>query len=253
VSARDTVVGMHDGGTGSCGRWVVLSIALFAGCSELGPMDDPSVASSPPDASFGSDGSPRSDAATRPDGPPRADASLPSTDAAPLDAGAPVDADVDGGMASSFDCGPADAGVQCSCGSAPYFPPPTDGSGAPQTTVRMPEAAAVVAYHSLAEFDALAVGRWQRTAGQGELTCEQFGVEFTADHLLIPLVIASDGSVQPAVAFDRSFSISFDDTGAPKWLLVGTGLQTNPPIFFDGGGSMYLLYAPWPANYVRAP
>ena len=109
----------------------------------------------------------------------------------------------------------------------------------------------MVAFHTMAEFDALAVGRWQRTAGQGELVCEQFGVEFTADHRLIPLVIASDGSVQAVTAQATSFSISFDSAGSPR--LASPGLQTNPPVFFDSGRSFYFLYAPWPANYVRAP
>jgi len=31
------------------------------------------------------------------------------------------------------------------------------------------------------------------------------------------------------------------------------GLQTNPPIFFDGGQSMYFNYSPWPADYARIP
>ena len=115
-----------------------------------------------------------------------------------------------------------------------------------------PDPATVVAYGTMAEFDALAVGRWQRTAGMGEKICEQFGFEFTADHRLIPLVIASDGSVQAATPHATSFSISFDDAGSPTGFLV-TGLQTNPPVFFDAGRSMYFLYAPWPANYVRAP
>ena len=110
----------------------------------------------------------------------------------------------------------------------------------------------VVAYHTMADFDALAVGRWQRTAGQGELICEQWGIEFTADHRLIPLVIASDGSVQAVNAQASTFSVTFDGSGAPKWLDV-PGLSTNPPTFFDAGRSMYLNYAPWPADYARAP
>ncbi len=183
---------------------------------------------------------------------------------APVDAWTPVDASMPGADAltdssgdtqqvgPSYDCGPADAGLQCSCGLEPYFPAPINDAGQQQTFVLPPDPATVVAYHSLAEFDALAVGRWQRTAGQGELICEQFGVEFTADHLLFPLVIASDGSVQAVTARAASFTVSFNGVGAPTGL--GTpGLQTNSPTFFDGGRSMYLLYAPWPANYVRAP
>jgi hypothetical protein len=151
----------------------------------------------------------------------------------------------------SYDCGPADAGLRCSCGLEPYFPAPVNDAGQQQTFVLMPDPGTVVAYHSMGEFDALAVGRWKRTAGQGELVCEQVGVELTADHRLMPLVIASDGSVQAVTARATSFSISFDG-GAPTSLAV-PGLQTNPPTFFDGGRSMYFLYSPWPANYVRAP
>jgi hypothetical protein len=181
-------------------------------------------------------------------------ASLPDASALPTqisDASVPV-VDAITPVGPSYDCGPADAGLRCSCGLEPYFPAPINAAGQQQTFVLTPDPAAVVAYHTMAEFDALAVGRWQRTAGQGELVCEQFGVEFTADHRLIPLVIASDGSVQAVTARATSFTISFDSAGAPKWLEV-PGLLTNPPTFFDAGRSMYLLYSPWPANYVRAP
>jgi len=149
-----------------------------------------------------------------------------------------------------FDCGPAGAGLRCSCGFEMYSAAPIIDGGQ-QTSVLAPDPATVVAYGTLAEFDALAVGRWQRTAGMGELICEQFGVEFTADHRLIPLVIASDGSVQAATPHATSFSITFDN-GSPMWLQVAL-LSTNPPIFFDAGRSMYFNFAPWPASYVRAP
>jgi hypothetical protein len=103
----------------------------------------------------------------------------------------------------------------------------------------------------MAEFDALAVGRWQRVAGQGELICEEPGIEITADHRLIPLAYASDGSVQAFTSEARSFSISFNGAGTPLWLFPG--LITNPPVFYDEGRSIYLLYAPWPATYTRIP
>jgi len=151
---------------------------------------------------------------------------------------------------SSFTCAPSDAGGGCTCQPEPFSPAPTNAAGLPQTEVSVPDPATVVAYHSMEEFDALAVGRWQRTAGRGELVCEQLGVTFTADHQLIPLVFADDGSVQILTANARSFSISFDGAGAPAHL-EEPGYQTNPPIFFDGGKSMYFLYAPWPARYVR--
>jgi len=168
----------------------------------------------------------------------------------PPDAAAVPDAATD--APSYTDCGPADAGLRCSCGSEPFFPPPVDGAGQPQNFVPMPDSASVVAYHTMAAFDALAVGRWRRTAGTGELQCEEFGVEFTADHRLVPLGIAGDGSVQPVTGMARSISISFDSAGSPQGLLI-PGLQTNPPIFYDGGRAMYLNYAPWAATYVRAP
>lgn len=195
-------------------------------------------------------------AETCPPAPPIPDAGA-APDPSPQDASLPI---VDGGTDSpgitpigpTYACGPADAGLQCSCGLQPYFPAPVNDAGQQQTFVLPPDATTVVAYHTMAEFDGLAVGRWQRTAGQGELICEQFGVEFTADHRLIPLVIASDGSVQAVTAQATSFSISFDAGGSPTWLAVA-GLQTNPPTFFDGGRSMYFLFSPWPADYVRAP
>jgi hypothetical protein len=154
--------------------------------------------------------------------------------------------------ASYTECGAPDTGLRCSCGSGPYFPPPVNDAGQQQNFVPMPDPASVVAYHTMAEFDALAVGRWQRTGGMGELSCEQFGVAFTADHRLFPLGIADDGSVQPVTGMARSFSITFDSAGLPMYFLI-PGLQTNPPIFYDGGRAMYFLYAPWPASYVRTP
>jgi len=176
-------------------------------------------------------------------GPSLPDASTPPADALMDSSGVTP-------VGPSFDCGPADAGLRCSCGLETYFPAPIIDGGQ-QTFVLPPDPAKVVAYSTIAEFDALAVGRWQRTAGMGELICEQFGVEFTADHRLVPLVIASDGSVQGVTAQARSFGISFDGA-RPTGLETGS-LSTNAPIFFDGGRSMYFLFSPWPANYVRAP
>lgn len=173
--------------------------------------------------------------------PPVSDASTPLLDARPELGPIPV--------VPNFTCGPPDAGLLCSCGLDGNLP--VHDAGPPQTVLPA-DPATVVAYHTMDEFDALAVGRWQRTAGMAELDCESFGVEFTADHQLIPLVTASDGSVQGATRFATSFSITFDAAGAPMWFQV-PGLSTNPPVFFDGGRSMYFLYAPWPADYARAP
>ena len=185
---------------------------------------------------------------------PDAGPSLPDAGPSLPDASTPpADALTDYGVTPvgpSFACGPADAGLRCSCGLETYFPAPIIDGGQ-QTFVLPPDSATVVAYGTMAQFDALAVGRWQRTAAMSELICEQFGVEFTADHRLMPLVIASDGSVQAVTARAMPFSITFNN-GAPMWLEV-PGLSTNPPIFFDAGRSMYFLFSPWPADYVRAP
>lgn len=202
-----------------------LALVWAAGCSQVGMFDDPmdaaTSAATPPS---------RPDALDRDGGgPPLVDAAVVSTDAC---------ADPDGGL--------------CGCGLPTFGPAPTDDAGQPQP-VTTPDPAQVVAYQTMAAFDALAVGRWQRTAGQGELTCEQFGVEFTADHRLLPLVRGADGSIAEVIGPDStSFWITFDDAGAPTHLMK-PGLTTSAPIFFDGGRAMYFLYAPWPANYVRLP
>jgi hypothetical protein len=209
---------------------------LLSGCSKAGLIDGDEPT---PDASMDSPVVTATDAAV--------EAGMDSPVVTAMDAA--LEAQVD----SSRACDPSDAGVPCSCQLEPYSPAPNNDAGQPQTVVDQPEPAAEVPYHTMAEFDALAVGRWQRTAGQGELFCEQFGVEFTADHHLIPLAVANDGSVEQIVTpRETEFSISFDAAGKPL-RLERPMFQTNPPIFFDGGRSMYLLYAPWPATYVRVP
>lgn len=189
---------------------------------------------------------------TCPPATPVSDAGMPGIDgSAPGGVDAATDTPGITPVGPSYACGPADAGVTCSCDTETYFPAPVIDGGQ-QTFVLQPDPATVVAYDTMAEFDALAVGRWQRTAGMGELICEQYGVEFTADHRLIPLVIASNGSVQAVTARAEAFSLTFNGAGPPMWFQVA-GLSTNPPTFFDGGHSMYFLYSPWPADYVRAP
>jgi hypothetical protein len=234
------------------GCLLVLGAVSLGSCSQVGDTCLEEGCPSLRDASApGLDGSTRADAWSRPD------AAAPGSDAqadSPPDASwdAPGDSSADGPV-FIFACGPEDAGLQCDCGPGNFSPAPTNDAGQPQNTVPTPDAAAVVAYHSMTEFDALAVGRWRRTAGQGVLTCDQFGLEFTADHRLLPLAAANDGSVQAVSGLERSFSISFDGAGAPNRFLVVPSYQTNPPIFFDEGRAMYFLFAPWPASYVRVP
>jgi|GEM_PF-1393932 len=172
----------------------------------------------------------------------------------PQDAGG-RDAAGGGFGASTYPCGPSGSLV-CSCGAAPYFfPAPTTDAGQPQA----PDAASTDPYTTVAGFDALAVGRWRRTAGAGELPCEQFGIDFTSDHQMIPLVIASDGSVEQVTERAISFGISFADpnivpagfTAPPVPYMCSPTEYAGAPQFFDADQSMFLLYAPWPANYVR--
>jgi hypothetical protein len=210
----------------------------------VGVIDDPKDAatqSSHPDASV---------FAT--DGPARVDASASVTDGpAWVDALADGPQRVDGPIAPTptDGCPPTDGDV-CGCGGPLYGAAPFNDAGQPLPVVT-PDPTQVVAYHTMDEFDALAVGRWRRTAGQAELICEQLGVEFTADHRLLPLVGVSDSYSEQLLSPDaQSFSISFE-ASPPR--LMEPGFTTSAPIFFDGGRSMYFLYAPWPANYVRLP
>ncbi len=238
------------------GRWLVLGLVCLASCSSGALTDDPvppaCTSPLPKRCDICSTGELVCAHYVVRDGVCTVQTCSPA--ASPPDASAPIaDAATDSSgvtqVGPSYACGPADAGLRCNCGVEPYFPAPINDAGQQQTFVLQPDPATVVSYGTVAEFDALAVGRWQRTAGQSELICEQFGVEFTADHRLMPLVIASDGSVQAVTARATAFMIVFDRSPAG---LSSPGLQTNAPIFLDGGNAMYFLYAPWPANYVRA-
>jgi len=62
----------------------------------------------------------------------------------------------------------------------------------------------------------------------------------------------SMGADPQAIEAGARVGITFAGAGTPMWFQVA-GLSTNPPTFFDGGRSMYFLYSPWPADYVRAP
>jgi hypothetical protein len=184
--------------------------------------------------------------------PPYSDAGTPNN--GPSDAHPSADAPNITHPGPAYACGPAGAGLICSCGEQPYFPAPVDAQGQQQTFVLPPDPATVVSYATQAAFDALAVGRWQRTAGQGEMICEQVGVDFTADHRIIPLVMASDGSVQEVTALEKTVFVVFSATNGPQFADSSTGMgYTAAPTFFDGGQSMYMLIAPWPADYVRLP
>lgn len=147
----------------------------------------------------------------------------------------------------TFSCGPTGSGLLCSCGSQPFFPAPP---GSTAGLLSLPGLADGVGYRTIEELDALVVGRWVRIAGAGELSCEQYGLDFTSDHQIIPLVIASDGSVQPVPASRRSFTIDFTSGGTIPALVAGS-LTTNAPLFTSGPDSFYFAFSPWVALYER--
>jgi hypothetical protein len=120
----------------------------------------------------------------------------------------------------------------------------------PQTVVFPPDRSTLVAYSTVAAFDALAVGRWRRTAGEADVRCESFGIEFTADHRIVPLAYASDGTVQPVLDLGAPFTLGIDGATGGISLLVGS-FTTGAPVFSDGGMTMQLTYYRASANYVR--
>jgi hypothetical protein len=152
----------------------------------------------------------------------------------------------------SYACGP-DGGVQCTCPATDFAPAPINDAGQQQTQVLPPADADVVSYSNEAQFEALAIGRWRRTAGTAELVCETVGLEFTSDHQVYPLVVASDGSVQqvPVSSGKRSASLAAS-AGSSHLVVNGGGYTTNLPVFYGGGNRMY-FNSPWPADYVRMP
>ncbi|MGD0676299.1 MAG: hypothetical protein ABSC94_12840 [Polyangiaceae bacterium] len=156
----------------------------------------------------------------------------------------------------TYACGPADGGLTCTCPAQDFQPAPIDEAGQQQTLVLPPDPATVTPYSNESDFDVLAIGRWQRTAGQAELICEEFGVEFTAYHQLYPVVYADDGSVQVLTALPQgTWSIAFTDGGTPASLLFGmpVSLTITAPTFYDNGQRMYFALDPWPADYIRVP
>ena len=83
-------------------------------------------------------------------------------------------------------------------------------------------------------------------AGEAEVECETVGLEITAGFEFIPLVTASDGSLQPVQALAHPRGIEFDG-GMPS--IPGN----NVPVFYDDGAgpgtAMQLLITPWFADY----
>jgi hypothetical protein len=117
----------------------------------------------------------------------------------------------------------------------------------------------VTRYTTIQEFDALAVGRWQRNRGGMQMHCEQVGLELTADHHVIPLVVGPDGNVDAVVTDEHGpFQLSFA-SGSPSLIFndPGFGLTTTAPAFFDAGGGsgsgMMFDLNPWLSDYVKMP
>lgn len=70
---------------------------------------------------------------------------------------------------------------------------------------------------------------------------------------MIPLVIASDGTIQEVPGQAISFDLSFADPNIfpAELITAGGGFFCDAPQFFDSDQVMFLLYDPWPADYVR--
>jgi hypothetical protein len=153
-----------------------------------------------------------------------------------------------GSIGPTYPCG--DAGLQCTC-PADYFPPaPYNDAGQQETLAFSPPPGPLTPYSSIAEFNAIAVGRWRRSAGEAEVQCEEIGLEITASQTFVPLVTASDGSLQAVPLLGRTLMLTFNN-GTPQ--LPGD----NAPVFYDAGSGpgtgMQLNITPWLANYVKMP
>jgi hypothetical protein len=151
-----------------------------------------------------------------------------------------------GGVGPTYPCG---NGLSCVCPTE-YFPPaPCNDAGQQVQIAYRPPPGPITPYSSMAEFNAMAVGRWQRVAAPGELQCEVFGVEITADNKIAPIAFAVDGTPQTVQLLAQPLGLFFDDAGTP--MIQGN----NPPVFYDAGSGpgsgMQLLLSPWLANYVK--
>jgi hypothetical protein len=113
-------------------------------------------------------------------------------------------------------------------------------------------------YTTLQAFDALAVGRWQRIRGRQQMDCEQVGVEFTADHHVVALVVGPDGNVDALVSGQHGpFQLTFQASPSLVFSDPGYGLTTSAPHFYDAGGGpgtgMTFDLSPWLSDYVKMP
>lgn len=151
-----------------------------------------------------------------------------------------------GTIGPTYPCG--DAGLTCTCSSADLPPAPCNAAGQQLTYALSPPPGPVTPYSSMSEFDAIAVGRWWRTAGEAEMECEELGIEITAQETWMPLVRASDGLVQGVQNLAQPIGLTFAN-GTPS--IPGN----NAPVFYDAcsgpGTGMELLIDPWYADYVK--
>jgi hypothetical protein len=151
-----------------------------------------------------------------------------------------------GSIGSTYSCG---QGLSCTCPAEMWPSAPCNAQGQQITYANNYPPAGQTYYSTQAEFNALAVGRWRRTAGQAEINCEVVGIEITDQDTWMPLAVATDGSVQAIPSLEQPIGLVFDgDGGTPS--IPGN----NIPMFYDicpGQIGMQLLVDPWPANYVR--
>jgi hypothetical protein len=152
-----------------------------------------------------------------------------------------------GNVGATYPCG---AGLSCTCNGSVFTPAPCNAAGQQVGLAYNPPPGPVTPYSNMAEFNAVAVGRWRRIAGEAELECEEVGIEITAQQTWMPLVTASDGSVQAVQNLAQPIGLTF---GSGKPVIPGN----NAPVFYDAcggpGTGMQLLIDPWYADYVKMP
>ena len=118
-------------------------------------------------------------------------------------------------------------------------------------------------YRTVAELDALVVGRWARCHGPPQLEHEELGIEFGEGRVISPLRRAPGDAVEPVPpppgVGPESWSALLDGSGHPRLVFMWASAPSKTrssfviegPSFFDGGRQMFLPYAEVGATYAR--
>jgi hypothetical protein len=148
------------------------------------------------------------------------------------------------------------------CGSPLEVDRGGPGDSSPGSSPACAPSVAEVPYSTVAELDALVVGRWARCDGPPQLQGEGLGVEFTEGRVVFPLERASNGAVErvpPVTGVGPESWVALIDEGRPLLVFMWasspsksmTSIVIDGPSFFDGAEQMFLPYAPGGATYAR--